>query len=171
MPVLSRAIWRWTRHAKKPAPRRTGGRRGLQARGIWTDRPINSVAGLDSWYRQLDDAGRRRLEWPLAELLPGEGSDADRFPKYFPLGEVRLALHYHFSPGAQDDGVTLDVPLHLLKALDPARLEWLVPGLVGRQGHRIDPRPAKAQRRNSCRRRISRAPSPKLCSQRRQPAR
>ncbi|MEJ5207704.1 DUF3418 domain-containing protein [Denitratimonas sp. CY0512] len=109
---------------------------------------INSVAGLDSWYRQLDETGKRRLEWPLAELLPGEGSDADRFPKYFPLGEVRLALHYHFSPGAQDDGVTLDVPLHLLKALDPARLEWLVPGLVEDKATALIRALPKAQRRN-----------------------
>ncbi len=91
---------------------------------------LNSAVGLDAWYARLDAAHRRALEWPLAELLPGEGSEAERFPKYFALGDVRLALHYRFEPGAADDGVTLDVPLHLLGALEPARLSWLVPGLV-----------------------------------------
>lgn len=43
---------------------------------------------------------------------------------------MRLPLHYSFDPGAVDDGVTLDVPLHLLNALDPVRLSWLVPGFV-----------------------------------------
>ena len=109
---------------------------------------INSAAGLDAWYRKLSGEERRRLEWPLAELLPGEGSDAERFPKYFPLGDARLALHYHFSPGAEDDGVTLDVPLHLLNALDPARLEWLVPGLIEDKAAALIRGLPKTQRRN-----------------------
>ncbi len=109
---------------------------------------INSAAGLDAWYRGLDEAARRALEWSLADLLPGEGSDIDRFPKYLPLGDARLALHYHFSPGAPDDGVTLDVPLHLLNALDPARLEWLVPGLIEEKATELIRALPKAQRRN-----------------------
>ncbi len=109
---------------------------------------LNSAAGLDAWYRRLSGEERARLEWPLAELLPGEGSDAERFPRYFPLGDARLALHYHFSPGAEDDGVTLDVPLHLLNALDPARLEWLVPGLIEEKSTALIRGLPKAQRRS-----------------------
>ena len=109
---------------------------------------LNSAAGLEAWYRGLDETGRRVLEWSLADLLPGEGSDVDRFPKYLSLGDARLALHYHFSPGAADDGVTLDVPLHLLNALDPARLEWLVPGLVEEKATELIRGLPKAQRRN-----------------------
>jgi ATP-dependent helicase HrpA len=89
-----------------------------------------SVAALDSSYARLTPEQRRGYEWSVADLLPGEGSDADRFPKYLAVGEARLALHYHFEPGHADDGVSLDVPLHLLQALDAARLGWLVPGLV-----------------------------------------
>ncbi|MEO6173046.1 MAG: DUF3418 domain-containing protein, partial [Arenimonas sp.] len=63
-------------------------------------------------------------------LLPNADQENDRFPKYFALGDTRLALHYRFEPGSEDDGVTLDVPLHLLMALDAARLGWLVPGLI-----------------------------------------
>jgi len=91
---------------------------------------INSAIALDAWYRQATPAQRKQLEWSLPELLPGEGSESDRFPAYWPLGEARLALHYRFEPGALDDGVSLVVPLHLLNALDTARLSWLVPGLV-----------------------------------------
>jgi ATP-dependent helicase HrpA len=91
---------------------------------------LNSAGGLDKWVREQSAEVQRGLEWSLAELLPGEGSEADRFPKYFALGDARLALHYRFEPGAPDDGVTLDVPLHLLNALDAARLGWLVPGLL-----------------------------------------
>ncbi len=86
-------------------------------------------AGLDAWYAKASPAQRHALDWPLAELLPGEGSEHERFPKYLALGDARLALGYRFEPGAADDGVTLAVPIHLLNALDAARLTWLVPGL------------------------------------------
>ncbi len=108
----------------------------------------NSVAALDSGYPKLSVEQRKALEWSLADLLPGEGSEAERFPKYFPLGDARLALHYRFEPGHADDGVTLDVPLHLLKALDPARLGWLVPGLVEEKATALIRGLPKAQRRN-----------------------
>jgi ATP-dependent helicase HrpA len=109
---------------------------------------LNSVQGLDSWYNQLAPEKKKGLEWSLVDLLPGEGSEAERFPKYFPLGDVRLALHYRFEPGAEDDGVTLDVPLHLLMALDAARLSWLVPGLVEERATELIRGLPKALRRN-----------------------
>ncbi|MEO5596944.1 MAG: ATP-dependent RNA helicase HrpA [Lysobacteraceae bacterium] len=89
-----------------------------------------SAAGLDAWYAKLPADNKHALEWSLTDLLPGEGSEHDRFPAQLALGDARLALHYRFEPGCDDDGVTLDVPLHLLQALDPVRLGWLVPGLV-----------------------------------------
>jgi len=91
---------------------------------------MNTAVGLDAWYRRLSPEQRRALEWSLTDLLPGEGSEADRFPKFFALGDARLALTYRFEPGAADDGVSLSLPLHLLNAIDGARLSWLVPGLV-----------------------------------------
>ena len=106
------------------------------------------MAGLDAWYRELAPEAKKSLEWSLADLLPGEGSEADRFPKYFLLGDTRLALHYRFEPGTPDDGVTLDVPLHLLNALDPARLGWLVPGLIAEKAAALIRGLPKAQRRN-----------------------
>ena len=109
---------------------------------------LNSVAGLDSWYGKLAPEQKKTMEWPLAELLPGEGSEAERFPKYFALGDARLALHYRFEPGHAEDGVTLDVPLHLLMALDAARLGWLVPGLVEEKATALIRGLPKALRRN-----------------------
>src|SRR5688572_2304595 len=108
----------------------------------------NSIAALDSTYQKLSPEQKKSLEWSLADLLPGEGSEAERFPKYFPLGDVRLALHYRFEPGHPEDGVTLDVPLHLLQALDPSRLGWLVPGLVEEKATALIRGLPKALRRN-----------------------
>jgi ATP-dependent helicase HrpA len=108
----------------------------------------NSVAALDSGYGKASPDTKRALEWSIADLLPGEGSEAERFPKYFPLGDTRLALHYRFEPGHAEDGVTLDVPLHLLKALDGTRLGWLVPGLVEEKATALIRGLPKALRRN-----------------------
>lgn len=91
---------------------------------------VHNTAALEAWYGRLDPASKKALEWSLAELMSVEGSGAERFPSVLPLGDARLALHYRFEPGHAEDGVTLDVPLHLLPALDAARLTWLVPGLV-----------------------------------------
>src|SRR5690606_26138253 len=79
---------------------------------------VNSAVALDRWVRGLAPEAQRALEWTLADLLPGEGSEADRFPKFLALGEARLAVHYRVAPGTDVDGVTADVPLHLLSALD-----------------------------------------------------
>ena len=109
---------------------------------------LHSAAGLDAWYKVLPPDARRKLQWSLVDLLPGEGSEEDRFPKYFALGDARLPLHYHFQPGADDDGVTLEVPVHLLNALDPARLSWLAPGFVADKAAGLIRSLPKAMRRN-----------------------
>jgi ATP-dependent helicase HrpA len=109
---------------------------------------MHSAAALDGWYRRATPAQRSALEWSLVDLLPGEGSELDRFPKLLQLASLRLPLHYRFEPGHPDDGVTLEVPLHLLNALDGARLEWLVPGLLEDKAAALIRSLPKALRRN-----------------------
>ncbi|REN05137.1 DUF3418 domain-containing protein, partial [Mycobacterium tuberculosis] len=71
---------------------------GWQARWYLDRIPaeIHSAMGLDTWWKALAPEKRRALSWTLADLLPGEGSDAERYPKYLPLGDARLPLHYTF---------------------------------------------------------------------------
>ena len=123
---------------------------GWQARWYLDRVPshIHSANLLDGWWKALPPEQRRSLQWSLVDLLPGEGSEQDRYPKYFALGDARLAMHYRFEPGAEDDGVTLDVPLHLLNALDAARLSWLAPGFVAEKAAALIRSLPKAMRRN-----------------------
>lgn len=109
---------------------------------------INSMAGLDAWLKRAGREQQQALRWTLDDLLPAAGSEHERFPKLFALGDARLALHYRFEPGAEDDGVTLVVPLHLLKALDSSRTSWLVPGLVEEKCAALIRGLPKALRRN-----------------------
>src|SRR5690606_35192763 len=86
---------------------------------------ITSAQAFDAWYAKLPKDQRRTLQWTRDDLLVADGSDAERFPAYYALGEARLAVHYRFEPGAPDDGMTVVVPLHLLNAMDGPRLGWL----------------------------------------------
>ncbi|MDE2381040.1 MAG: ATP-dependent RNA helicase HrpA [Xanthomonadaceae bacterium] len=91
---------------------------------------IHNTQALEAWFGTLSKEQKAALEWSRDELLVADQSDAARFPAYLPLGDARLAVHYRFEPGAVDDGMTVVVPLHLLNALDAARLSWLAPGFV-----------------------------------------
>ncbi len=91
---------------------------------------VHNVQALDAWYARLAKPEKTALEWSLEDLLVGDGTDVRRFPSSIALGSTQLAVSYRFEPGASDDGMTVSVPLHLLNALDPLRLGWLVPGLT-----------------------------------------
>ena len=91
---------------------------------------IHNAQALDAWFRGLSKPEQAALEWTRDDLLVADETDAARFPPIIALGDARLAVRYRFEPGAVDDGMTVVVPLHLLNALDAARLSWLAPGFV-----------------------------------------
>ncbi|MUV15705.1 ATP-dependent RNA helicase HrpA [Lysobacter sp. HX-5-24] len=109
---------------------------------------VHNAQALDAWYARLPKEEKLSLDWSLADLMVGDESDATRFPPYFPLGEARLAVRYRFEPGAPDDGMTVVVPLHLLNALDAARLSWLAPGFIVDKATALIKSLPKALRRN-----------------------
>ena len=109
---------------------------------------ICSSESLDKWFRALPEAKKQSLLWLSTDLILAEQSDIALFPDYYVLGSNRLALHYSFVPGQPDDGVTLDVPIHLLNALDESRLSWLVPGLLEEKAAALIRALPKTLRRN-----------------------
>jgi ATP-dependent helicase HrpA len=109
---------------------------------------VHNAQALDAWYARLEPPQKAALEWSLDDLLVGDTSEAARFPPFLPLGEARLAVTYRFEPGAPDDGMTVIVPLHLLNALDPARLSWLAPGFAADKAVALIKSLPKALRRN-----------------------
>ncbi|MDP2695548.1 MAG: DUF3418 domain-containing protein, partial [Gallionella sp.] len=58
------------------------------------------------------------------------GITTDQFPPQLKIDGVSFALSYNFSPGKNDDGITLTVPLALINQVSAARCEWLVPGIL-----------------------------------------
>jgi len=91
---------------------------------------IYSGPAFETWRKQAERENPRRLFLDRAALLAAAGpaSDAERFPDYLDLDGLQLPLAYRFTPGADDDGVTLTVPLAAVNQVDPQRLDWLVPG-------------------------------------------
>ncbi len=96
---------------------------------------VYDARGLVRWYRRharTDPAAlRMRPEDLLRDGAPA--LDPADFPEVLNLDGLELPVRYAFDPGAEDDGVTITVPVEAVSRLDPSRLEWLVPGLLARK--------------------------------------
>ena len=92
---------------------------------------IYSGPAFETWRKQAERENPRLLFLDRAALLAeaGPATDGERFPDHLDLDGLKLPLTYRFTPGAEDDGVTLTVPLAAVNQVDPKRLDWQVPGL------------------------------------------
>ncbi|KJK20188.1 ATP-dependent RNA helicase HrpA [Pseudomonas sp. 2(2015)] len=93
---------------------------------------IHQTATFDSWYRVNSQKDPQLLIMREEDVLAREASEvtAAQYPDTLRLGDLSLALSYHFEPNHPRDGVTVRVPAPLLPSLPGERLEWLVPGLL-----------------------------------------
>nr|MCU0842630.1 DUF3418 domain-containing protein [Thiobacillaceae bacterium] len=92
---------------------------------------IHNGAAFERWLREVETKSPRLLHLRREDLLRERGADPRDFPRELDLGGVRLALAYRFDPGAEDDGVTLLIPLPALNQVPAEPCDWLVPGLLG----------------------------------------
>ena len=89
------------------------------------------MADLTRWLKKLEPAARERLLLQESDLLQRDDvrpTEVD-FPGQLVVEDISAPLKYRFAPGADDDGVTLRLPVGLLPAINPEALEWGVPGL------------------------------------------
>ena len=82
----------------------------------------------------LEKADREKNEFRLTwdELVASFDRTAasHSFPESLTIGPTNLQLEYRFTPGTEDDGVTIRVPESAVGNLSEDRLGWLVPGLL-----------------------------------------
>jgi ATP-dependent helicase HrpA len=111
---------------------------------------IYSGPAFETWRKQAERENPRLLFLDRAALLAeaGPAADGERFPDHLDLDGLKLPLTYRFAPGADDDGVTLTVPLAAVNQVDPKRLDWLVPGLRAERMAALLKSLPKALRRN-----------------------
>ena len=108
---------------------------GDQARFAFFDARIPadvvSAAHFDRWWRDRRRQEPGLLTYTRDVLVDPEAAAIDErdWPATWRQGELTLDLSYRFEPGAENDGVTVHVPLRQLGQVRADRFEWLVPGL------------------------------------------
>jgi ATP-dependent helicase HrpA len=94
--------------------------------------PASVVSGktFEAWRREAEARDPKTLVLSLGDLLVADDRDLSpaQFPDELVFGGTKMPLAYRFDPGADDDGITMTVPLAVLPALDPAVMAWTIPG-------------------------------------------
>jgi ATP-dependent helicase HrpA len=97
--------------------------------GFYSER-LPGIFDIRSLRKLIRDRGEDFLCLKEEDLLNYNPDDAtvSSFPDTVEVAGRPFKALYKFAPGEEDDGVTLSVPVSLLNAIPPARLEWGVPG-------------------------------------------
>ena len=74
---------------------------------------VISGAHFDTWWKQERRARPELLTFDPSMLVHDRADEVrpDDFPDQWQEGAMTLPLRYHFEPGHEADGVTIDVPL------------------------------------------------------------
>ncbi|MDQ1673236.1 MAG: ATP-dependent helicase HrpA, partial [Frankiaceae bacterium] len=90
---------------------------------------VVSARHFDSWWKNARRNDPELLTF-TPEMLVHEGADglADAYPSVWTSEDLSLPLAYAFEPGAEHDGVTVEVPLAVLNRVRPDDFDWNVPG-------------------------------------------
>ncbi len=93
---------------------------------------VVDVASLERWYFSLpkDKAARLLLTEQQLQHNAVDAAELAQFPEQATTSAMAMALNYAFAPGKEHDGVSVDIPVTILKQLRPEELDWLVPGLL-----------------------------------------
>jgi ATP-dependent helicase HrpA len=89
------------------------------------------MRAFDRWWKTTRRTAPDLLTYPRELLLGGEADDLEGdFPRRWTFGsfDAELPLTYAFEPGAENDGVTVDLPVALLPQAQADDFLWQVPG-------------------------------------------
>ena len=100
--------------------------------GQFSGHDIHNGATFEAWRKEAERADAKLLYLKKDDLMRHEaaGITTDQFPPNLKIDNVSFVLSYNFSPGKNDDGITLTVPLALINQVAAARCEWLIPGIL-----------------------------------------
>ncbi|HWA77037.1 MAG TPA: ATP-dependent RNA helicase HrpA [Polyangiaceae bacterium] len=83
---------------------------------------------FEAWRESVERTAPEILHLKLEDVL---ALDERLIPAHYPdslrIQGVELAVSYRFDPAADNDGITLGVPLALLPQLEPGELDWTIP--------------------------------------------
>lgn len=92
---------------------------------------VASTRDFEGWWREKRATDPQFLHLRREDLLEDDADEVDEteYPKQWRHGDQTLKLRYRFDPTAEDDGVTVNVPLPLLPRLESGDFTKLVPGM------------------------------------------
>ncbi|WIE64247.1 ATP-dependent RNA helicase HrpA [Curtobacterium sp. MCLR17_036] len=94
---------------------------------------VATTRAFEGWWRQARRDQPDLLTMQRSDLLDEDAAEAaqdqQEYPTQWRSGDQRLAIRYRFEPGAQDDGVSVQVPLALLPRMREEGFDWQVRGL------------------------------------------
>jgi len=94
---------------------------------------VATTRSFEGWWRTARKEQPELLTMRREDLLDAENAEAAQdeaeYPTEWRQGDQRLSLRYRFEPGAEDDGVSVQVPLPLLARMREDGFDWQVPGL------------------------------------------
>ena len=90
---------------------------------------ITSSASFEKWRKQQDEGLLKATKSYLMQHGAENITEA-LFPDHFSQDSIIYPLTYRFEPTHKEDGVTVSVPVAMLKQLPVSRLQWLVPGMI-----------------------------------------
>lgn len=93
---------------------------------------VVSTRHFDSWWKKAKRTDPDLLTFDPAMLSNGGDAAEDEFPREWHSDGQSYPLSYAFEPGLSDDGVTVDLPVEQLMAVDDRAFDWHVPG------HRVE---------------------------------
>ncbi len=93
---------------------------------------VCGAGSLGKWLARTGRGGGQTLMLSARDLLRDDAGRApsEQYPDEIDAGGHGLPLEYRFEPGDPADGITVTVPIEWLNTLEPARMQWLVPGLL-----------------------------------------
>jgi ATP-dependent helicase HrpA len=89
---------------------------------------VSEASFLKWWKHSAKQDSLRFTEQDVFQKSPTQGV-ANAFPETWQQGRLHLHVHYEFEPNAENDGVTIQVPLPILNQLSSDGFDWSVPGL------------------------------------------
>ena len=92
---------------------------------------VFSTRTFEGWWKRAKNDTPNLLTMTREDLLGAQiaAPDEHEHPTEWLHNGQQLKLRYRFDPAAIDDGVSVDVPLAVLAAINPDEFEWLVPGM------------------------------------------
>lgn len=90
---------------------------------------VVSTRHFESWWRRTSPVTPHLLNVTISDLLEGQDVSLADYPDTLMVGDIRVGLKYRFDPGADDDGLTVEIPMAVLSRTDADTFDWLVPGM------------------------------------------